>query len=59
MLHTGLWTGEVRRLRQADLATLASLSAGLKGGRVRIEQSNGLRDHIVYLSSVTVATIGR
>jgi integrase/recombinase XerD len=42
MLHSGLRTGEVRRLRLADL--------DLPAGRARIEQSKGLKDRIVYLS---------
>ncbi|NLF15084.1 MAG: phage integrase family protein, partial [Anaerolineaceae bacterium] len=49
MLHSGLRTGEVRRLQKPDL--------DLKGGRVRIEQSKGLKDRIVYLSPATVAAI--
>jgi site-specific recombinase XerD len=49
MLHSGLRTGEVRRLRELDL--------DLQGGRVRIEQSKGLKDRIVYLSAATVAAI--
>jgi site-specific recombinase XerD len=39
MLHSGLRTGEVRRLRFSDL--------DIEGQRVRIEQSKGLRDRIV------------
>jgi integrase len=46
MLHSGLRLGEVRRLRLPDL--------DLEGQRVRIEQSKGLRDRIVCLSSATV-----
>jgi integrase/recombinase XerD len=42
MLHSGLRTGEVRRLRLGDL--------DLQAGRARIEQSKGLKDRIVYLS---------
>jgi integrase len=49
MLHSGLRTGEVRRLQKADL--------DLKGGRARIEQSKGPRDRVVYLSPATVAAI--
>lgn len=49
MLHSGLRTGEVRRLEKPDL--------DLKGGRVRIEQSKGLKDRVVYLSPATVAAI--
>ncbi len=46
MLHSGLRTGEVRRLRCADL--------DLQGPRVRIEQSKGLKDRLVPLSPATV-----
>jgi integrase len=45
MLHSGLRTGEVRRLRLGDL--------DLEAGRARIEQSKGLKDRIVYLSQPT------
>jgi len=46
MLHSGLRTGEVRRLRCTDL--------DLEGSRVRIEQSKGLKDRLVPLSPATV-----
>ena len=46
MLHSGLRVGEVRRLRQGEL--------DLEARRLRIEQSKGLKDRIVYLSSPTV-----
>ena len=46
MLHSGLRTGEVRRLRGTDL--------DLEGSRVRIEQSKGLKDRLVPLSPATV-----
>lgn len=49
MLHSGLRTGEVRRLCQADL--------DLAGRRVRIEQSKGLKDRLVFLTPVTAAAI--
>jgi integrase/recombinase XerD len=49
MLHSGLRTGEVRRLRQADL--------DLAGQRLRIEQSKGLKDRIVFLSPATVTAV--
>ena len=49
MLHSGLRTGEVRRLQKSDM--------DLKGGRVRIEQSKGLKDRVVYLSPATVVAI--
>ncbi|MRR30322.1 site-specific integrase, partial [bacterium] len=45
MLHSGLRTCEVRSLRFADL--------DLENRRVRIEQSKGLRDRMVYLSTTT------
>jgi len=46
MLHSGLRTGEARRLRLKDL--------GLEDRRVRIEQSKGLKDRIVCLSQAAV-----
>ena len=46
MLHSGLRVGEVRRLRQGEL--------DLDARRLRIEQSKGLKDRLVYLSSPTV-----
>ncbi len=49
MLHSGLRTGEVRRLRLGDL--------DVEAGRVRIEQSKGLKDRIVYLSQPTVEAL--
>jgi integrase len=49
MLHSGLRTGEVRRLRRRDL--------DLAGQRLRIEQSKGLKDRLVYLSQFTIAAI--
>lgn len=49
MLHSGLRLGEVRRLRQVDL--------DLEGGRLRIEQSKGLKDRVVFLTQATVAAI--
>jgi len=49
MLHSGLRTGEVRRLRCADL--------DLDGQRVRIEQSKGLKDRLVPLSPATVTAL--
>lgn len=50
MLHSGLRTGEVRRLKQADL--------DLPDQRVRIEQSKGLKDRVVFLSQPTVKALG-
>lgn len=49
MLYSGLRTGEVRRLRLGDL--------NLAARRVRIEQSKGLKDRIVYLSQNTVEAL--
>jgi len=49
MLHSGLRTGEVRRLRQSDL--------DLTNRRVWIEQSKGLKDRVVYLSQLTAEAI--
>jgi len=46
MLHSGLRTGEVRRLRLTDLDWERRL--------VRIEQSKGLKDRLVPLSSVGI-----
>ena len=42
MLHSGLRTGEVRFLRLADI--------DWEGKRLRIEQSKGLKDRLVFLS---------
>jgi integrase/recombinase XerD len=49
MLHSGLRTGEVRRLKQGDL--------DLEARRLRIEQSKGLKDRLVYLSAATVEAV--
>ena len=46
MLHCGLRTGEVRRLRLCDL--------DMVDRRARIEQSKGLKDRVVWLSTATV-----
>ena len=46
MLHCGLRTGEVRRLGLSDV--------NVKERKVRIEQSKGLRDRVVYLSPAAV-----
>jgi len=46
MLHSGLRTGEVRRLRLSDLDLVAA--------RVRLEQAKGLQDRVVPLSPATV-----
>lgn len=49
MLHSGLRTGEVRYLRQADI--------DWEGRRVRIEQSKGLKDRFVFLSQTTIEAL--
>ncbi|MCA9951831.1 MAG: tyrosine-type recombinase/integrase [Anaerolineales bacterium] len=46
MLHSGLRTGEVRRLLQTDL--------DLANKRARIVQAKGAKDRIVFLSAATV-----
>jgi site-specific recombinase XerD len=46
MLHSGLRTGEVRFLRLADI--------DWQGKRLRIEQSKGLKDRLVFLSQETI-----
>lgn len=46
MLHSGLRTGEVRRLRLSDI--------DWANRRVRIEQSKGLKDRLVCLSAATI-----
>jgi integrase len=49
MLHSGLRTGEVRRLRLDDI--------DWERKRVRIEQSKGLKDRLVPLSEPTIAAL--
>jgi site-specific recombinase XerD len=49
MLHSGLRTSEARRLQLADI--------DWENRRVRIEQSKGLKDRIVCLSSETIAAL--
>jgi site-specific recombinase XerD len=49
MLHSGLRTGEIRRLLRPDL--------DLASRHVRIEQSKGLKDRIVCLSPAAVAAL--
>ena len=49
MLHSGLRTGEVRRLRPDDL--------DLTRQQVRLEQAKGMKDRIVCLSPVTVSAL--
>lgn len=46
MLHSGLRTGEVRRLRLSEI--------DWENRRVRIEQSKGLNDRMVCLSAATI-----
>ncbi len=46
MLHAGLRTGEVRRLKEADI--------DWQRRKVRIDQSKGLKDRFVYLSQAVV-----
>ena len=47
--YASLWTGEVRRLRLGDL--------NLGARRVRIEQSKGLKDRLVCLSTAIVEAL--
>ena len=49
MLHSGLRTMEVRMLRFEHL--------DLPGRKIRIEQSKGLKDRLVYLSTETIAAL--
>lgn len=49
MLHSGLRVGEVRRLQLADV--------DLDGQRLRIVQSKGLKDRVVFLSAATIEAI--
>jgi len=49
MLHSGLRTGEVRRLQLRDIDR--------ENRRVRIEQSKGLKDRLVPISAVTLAAV--
>lgn len=49
MLHSGLRTCEVRAMRLGDI--------NWDGRRLRVEQSKGLNDRIVYLSQVTIDAI--
>ena len=49
MLYSGLRTGEVRRLRLGDIQW--------ESQRVRIEQSKGLKDRLVYLNSATLEAL--
>ncbi|GAB4578184.1 MAG: hypothetical protein Fur0022_09180 [Anaerolineales bacterium] len=51
MLHSGLRTGEVRRLQLADLDRERRL--------VRIEQSKGLKDRLVPVSAATLTALQR
>ena len=49
MLHSGLRTGEVRRMQLADI--------DWENRRVRIEQSKGLKDRLVCLSDATLEAL--
>jgi integrase/recombinase XerD len=49
MLHSGLRSSEIRRLRRSDV--------DIQSKRVRVEQAKGFRDRIVYLSEATVAAL--
>jgi integrase len=49
MLHSGLRTCEIRRLRLSDL--------NLEARQVRIEQSKGLQDRIVFLSQTGIEVL--
>lgn len=49
MLYSGLRVGEVRRLRQTDV--------DLVGLRLRIEQSKGLKDRVVFLTQDTAVAL--
>jgi integrase len=49
MLHSGLRTGEIRRLRLSDI--------DWANRRVRIEQSKGLKDRLVCLSAATIGAL--
>lgn len=49
MLHSGLRTCEVRCLRLGDI--------DWEGRKIRIEQSKGMKDRIVYLSQATLAAL--
>ncbi|NJN99940.1 MAG: phage integrase family protein, partial [Anaerolineales bacterium] len=49
MLHSGLRTCEIRRLRLSDL--------NLEARQVRIEQSKGLQDRIVFLSQTGIEAL--
>ncbi len=49
MLHSGLRTGEVRRLKRADI--------DFERRQVRIEQSKGLKDRIVFLTAAAIAAL--
>ncbi len=49
MLHSGLRSGEIRFLKLSDIEWEA--------GRVRIEQSKGLKDRLVPMSEVTIQAL--
>jgi integrase len=49
MIHCGLRPAEIRRLKSSDL--------DLEGRRIRVEQSKGLKDRVVYLSEPAAAAL--
>ena len=49
MLYSGLRTCEVRRLRLGEI--------DWDGRRIRIEQSKGLKDRLVYVNNATLAVL--
>ncbi|MEP7136551.1 MAG: site-specific integrase [Chloroflexota bacterium] len=49
MLYSGLRTCEVRRLQMEDIH--------FENKRIRIEQSKGLKDRLVYMNSVTITAL--
>ena len=49
MLYSGLRTCEVRRLQVEDIS--------FENKRIRIEQSKGLKDRMVYMNAVTITTL--
>ncbi len=49
MLHSGLRTGEVRRMKLAEV--------DFERRQVRIEQSKGLKDRIVFLTTATITAM--
>ena len=49
MLHCGLRSGEVRRLKLADI--------DWEGRKIRVEQSKGLKDRYIWLSEAVLAAL--